>query len=837
MAGLAVAWRIARRDLRGGIKGFAVFLASLALGVAAIVAVGSLAEGVARVVARDARALLGGDIEIETAGTPLPRAEVEALLPEAARLSLSTRTSTLAEAGNGRRVAISLRAVDAPWPLYGKVGLEPALPIGDALAGRGAVAEAALLARLGIAVGDHLRLGGVEVELRAVLVDEPDRLGGFLSLGPRVIVSQETLTATGILQPGALAEFDWRAALSPGRDATAITAKLREAHPEARWRVRAFDEVQPRVQRFTDRLGTYLTLAGLTALLTGGVGIGLAIDGYLRARTASIATMKCLGATSPQVFRIHLLQVLTLALLGVAAGVALGQVLPLLIRLVPAGVLPVRPEYGLYPLPILTAAAAGLLTAIAFAVWPLALAREVSPAGLFRSLVASERRWPRARYLAVVAAAVVALALLAVLAAPQAHVAGWFVLIAAASALVLAGLARLLLLGVAKLAARSPAGLRLPLANLHRPGSGAASVVIAVGAGLAVLTTVGLLQANLTREIEARVAERAPSFVMIDIQPAQRDAFHALLGRFPGAVLLQEAPTLRARVVRIADTAADAAAVAENVQWTLRRDRGLSWRAEMPPGTELVAGQWWPADYQGPPLVSVEDEVARGYGVGVGDTLGFNVLGRVVEARIASLRKDIDWGSGRLDFVFILSPGAVDAAPHTWVAAVDLPAADGPRLVDALAAELPNVTPLEVGELARQVETTLDRISLAIRIVALVTLVSGALVLAGAVGAARRRHRFQSVMLKVLGARRADVVRSFLVEYTALCLAAAAVGVLIGAVAAWGVVVGLFHMGFTPAPATIAGVVLLAVAFGLGAGIAGLWRSLGQSAAAVLRSP
>jgi putative ABC transport system permease protein len=837
MRDLATAWRIARRDLHGGLKAFVVFLASLALGVAAIVAVGNLGEGVERALARDARALLGGDLELQVSNLPMAREEVQALVPAARELSLSTRTSTLAEAPNGRRVAVSLKAVDEHWPLYGTVGLEPAMPIAEALGNGGAVVEAALLARLDIGIGDRLRIGTTDVELRAVLAREPDRLGGFLSLGPRVIVSQETLAAAGILQPGALAEFEWRAALPPGLDGIALVTALRAEHPEARWRARAFDEVQPRVERFTDRLGTYLTLAGLTALLIGGVGIGLAIEGYLRARTAAIATMRCVGATSGQIFAIYLIQVLALALLGVAAGVLLGELLPLLLLLVPEGLLPVRPELGIYPKPLLTAAAAGLLTATAFAVWPLALAREVSPASLFRSLVAAERRFPRPRYIAVVGAALAALALLAVLAAPQAHVAGWFVLIAAGSAVLLAGLARLLLLGVARLARRGGAGLRLPLANLHRPGSGAASVVIAVGAGLAVLTLVGLLQANLHQEIDARVSERAPAYVLIDIQPAQREAFHRILAGFPEAAILQEAPTLRGRVVRIAATAADDAAVAENVQWTLRRDRGLSWRAGMPEGTQLVAGEWWPTDYDGPPLVSVEDEVATGYGVGVGDTLGFNVLGRVVEARIANLRQNIDWGSGRLDFVFILSPNAIEGAPHTWIAAVDLPAEQGPLLVDALATELPNVTPLEVGELARRVEETLDRIALAIRIVAAVTLLSGALVLAGAVGAARRRHRFQAVMLKVLGARRADVMRSFLVEYTALGLAAATAGVIIGTLAAWGVVIWLFQMIFVPAPLTIAAVVGLALLLGLVAGVVGLWRSLGQPAATVLRSP
>lgn len=293
---------------------------------------------------------------------------------------------------------------------------------------------------------------------------------------------------------------------------------------------------------------------------------------------------------------------------------------------------------------------------------------------------------------------------------------------------------------------------------------------------------------------------------------------------------------LRARIVRIAGVPVEQTRVAEHVAWTLERDRGLSYAAEQPAGSELSAGTWWPTDYAGPPLVSVEDEVALGYGVGVGDTLAFNVLGRVVEARIANLRREIDWGSGRLDFVFILSPGVLEGAPHTWLAAAEVPAEASASFVDRIADALPNVTPVEVRQVVQQVEETLGKIALAIRTVAAVTLVSGALVLAGAVGAARQRHRYQAVMLKVLGARHREVIGLFLAEYAVLGAAAAAVGVLIGSLAAYGVVWWFFGMTFYPALVTVALIVLLALALCLVAGAVGLLRTLGQSSAAVLRS-
>jgi putative ABC transport system permease protein len=837
LAGLLLAGRLARREMRGGLGGFSVFLACVTIGVAAMAAVGFINASVTEAVSRDARALLGGELTIDTPNQPLPPEELQRLLPQGSRIVRVTRTMAMVESPEGRHVAVEVRAVEPGFPLYGEVLLDPPLPLSAALADGGMVAEAALLSRLGVGLGDRLRLGETEVELRAVLRREPDRLGGFIGFGPRAIVAERTLAAAQVLLPGALAEFSYRVALPPGTDGPALANELRRDNPDAPWRVRSVADVQPQVARFTSRLATYLTIAGLTALITGGLGVALAVDGYLRTKTEPIATLKCLGASSGQIFLVYLVQILLLALVGVALGLAIGQLLPLLLRLVPPDVLPVTLAYGFHARPLAVAAAAGLLVSLVFAIWPLAMAREVSAAGLFRTLVAPVRRIPRARYLVLLGVGVAALALLAVGSSAQRQLGLWFVLVALGSAVGLALLARGGLAGLRALGRRGPPSVRLALANIHRPGSGAASVIVALGAGLAVLTTVTVVQTSLSREIELRVAERAPSVVFLDIQPDQLPTFQDTVAGVAGAEIVQQAPILRARVVRIADRPAAEAAVAPNVRWTLSRDRGLSYRAEMPEGTVLTAGAWWPADYRGPPLVSVEDEVAIGYGVGVGDTLAFNVLGRVVEARIANLRRDIDWASGRIDFIFILSPGLLDAAPHTVLAAVDVPPAAEAGLLETMAERLPNVTPISIREVVAQVTEVVDRIGTAVRIVAAVTLATGVLVLAGAVAAARHRHRYQAVILKVLGARRIEVLRLFMMEYLGLGVAAAGAGTVLGTVGGWAVLTWALHLDFAPSPLAVLAVAAVALGLALVAGAVGLWRALGQSAAAVLRSP
>jgi putative ABC transport system permease protein len=648
------------------------------------------------------------------------------------------------------------------------------------------------------------------------------------------MIGLDQLANTGIMQPGSLADYGYALALPRGIDANALLARIRAEHPDARWRARGTRDVQPQITRFTDRLATYLTLAGLTALLIGGVGVALAIQNYLAGRTTTIATLKCLGATSGLVFRIYLLQILVLAGLGSLLGLAIGQAAPWLLRTLVAPLLPIRIVTGWYPLPLLIALGAGLLTALVFAIWPLARARAVSPAGMFRALIAPPTSWPPLPILGLFGVSVAGLAGLALAGVVDRLVGLIFIATALAAAVLLAGLAALLLRAVRLIGRRGGARLRIALANLHRPGAGAASVIVALGAGLAVLTMVALIDRNLAAEIDLRLPKRAPSLFLIDLQPDQRSALEALLGSTENAELMQLAPIVRGRVVRINGVPIDQTGIGH---WTLRHDRGLSYAGTLPAGTELVAGRPWPADYAGPPLVSVEDEVAAAYGVGVGDRLSFNVLGRVIEARIANLRAEIDWSQARLDFVFLFSPGVLEAAPHTLAAAVDVPADAEPRLLDRLAANLPNVTPISVRALVAQADEVMGKIKLAVAAVAGVTLLSGVLVLAGAVAAARRRHLYEAVVLKVLGARRLDLLRIFVLEYLGLGATAALAGSLLGSLGAAAVVIFAMHLPWTFSLPVVLGVVAIALGLTLAAGFLGTWRLLGRPAAPVLRAP
>ncbi|WGF90664.1 ABC transporter permease [Marinivivus vitaminiproducens] len=830
-----LAWRLALRDLRGGMQGLGIFLACLVLGVAAIAAVGTLNTGVRDALARDARVLFGGDIEIEGGGGPVGLDQLGDAVPDGTLASYAARTATLAYAPDGRSIPIVLQAVDDAYPLLGRVRLDPDGELAQAV-GHGRIAvEAALLPRLGLALGDRVRIGTTELTLAAVIERQPDRVGGLISLGPRVLVSVEDATNAGLLQAGSLVDHETTFLLPPGDDPAAVAAALGQAFPDAPWKAESYSQSQPRIARFTGQLGTYLTLAGLATLLVGGVGIALATRTHLAGKTRTIAVLKSLGAPSSLAFRIFLVQVLAVTGVGMALGLLLGQALPLLIRLVPENVLPVQVDVTVVPSALLTAAAAGLLTVLLFTLWPLARAGQVPPARLFRDQASPLRRLPGRRPMIAMTVVGVLLALVAVLGVPDRRLGMIFVAVAFVAAVSLAGCAHLLLDLLGRLTALAPARYRLPLANLRRPGSAAPGVATALGAGLTVLTCLALLQSNLGREVAVRLPERAPSLFVIDIQPGQAETFRQVVDGTPGASLLETAPVLRGRVTRIGDTPVDQVAIDPSVAWTVRRDRGLTYSGPVPPATEITAGSWWEEDYAGPPLVSVDEAIARGYGVGIGDTLTFNVLGRDITAEIGSLRH-VAWEDAKLNFVFIFSPGLLSSAPYTNVAAVEVPAGAEPALLQDLSTAIPNATPISVRDLVAQASELLGQIGFAVGSIGAVTLVSGLLVLVGAVAAARRRHLYDAVVLKVLGARRADLLRNVMIEYLCLGVIAAVIGGVLGSAGAWLITTIVMNIDWHFSSTAVVRVALLALVLVVGVGVFGTRRIFGQSAGPTLRT-
>ncbi|WP_029010821.1 ABC transporter permease [Azospirillum halopraeferens] len=845
MQRLLLALRFARRELRGGLQGFRIFLACLALGVAAIAAVQSVSSGILEGLRADGRAILGGDASVRRIYTPVTD-EQRAFLEESGRLTTMVEARAMVRRPDESASSLAeLKAVDGAYPLYGTVVLRDAGAgpgaIDAALALRdgrwGAVVEDTVLDRLGLAVGDEVHLGETVYTVRDVLVREPDRAssGGF-SLGPRVMVALGSLPDSGLMRPGSLLYWNYKVALPPGSDLDAWTAALGERFPDAGWRLRDYTNASPQIARFIERMTLFLTLVGLTALLVGGVGVGNAVRAHLDGKAETVATLKCLGAPGALVFETYLAQILILAALGIAIGLVAGAVAPLLLGSLLEGLLPVALHVGLYPGALGIAALFGLLTALTFSLWPLGRAREVPAGALFRDVVAPAGGRPRAAYVAAIALCGLALAGLAVATAHHKGFALWFVLGAAATLAAFRAAAWLVTAGAARVGRPRRPGLRLALANLHRPGNPTGSVVLSLGLGLTVLVAIALIEGNFARRVNETIPRDAPAYFFVDVQPDQFAAVRDTVLAVPGAYDFEAVPSLRGRIETANGIPAEQAVVDPGEAWVLQGDRGVTYAATLPEGSTVVAGSWWPEDYGGPPLVSIHTAVAQTLGLGPGDRLGVNIMGRTIEAEVANVRS-ADFSTLSINFTLVFAPGVLEAAPQTWIATVRAGSPESEAAVQrAVLAAFPNVTSVRVKDALDTVNVMLGHIGTAVRVTAAITLAAGTLVLAGAVAAGHRRRVYDAVVLKVLGATRGDVLRAFLLEYGLLGLITAVIAGLVGTLTARLVLTQMMGFQWSFLPSAVLGTAALCTAITLAFGFIGTWRALGQPAAPLLRN-
>lgn len=831
--------RFALREMRGGLHGFYIFLCCLAVGVAAIAGAGSLNSALVAGMRGEGQSILGGDVALElnyrdadTGEMEFMRASGDVSLSRDMRVMVRNNTS-------GIRTLAELKAVDTAYPLFGSIALREPQNLQDILAQQngvwGVAIEAPLAIRLGAEIGTLLKIGALEYQLRGIILREPDRASGGLALGPRAMVAMDSLPATQLVQPGSLQVRHYRIRLAPDTDLQAWTDTLNRKFPDSAWRVRDRDNSAPTIRQFLQQMTLFLTLTGLTALVVGGVGAGNAVRGYLQRKRTAIATLKCVGASGAFIFRTYMAQIFLLALLGIAIGLCVGAAIPFLLEHILAELLPVPAYFAIYPMPLLYAAAFGLATAVAFAIWPLARAREISAAALFRDLVTPVRRWPRPAYIAATAAAVAVLTGLAFLIAGDTRFAAWFVVGVAVSFATL----RLLAGGIMQAARTLPRPrrpeLRMAVANMHRPGTPAPVVFLSLGLGLTLLVVIAQVEGNVANQVNDRARHLAPAFFFLDIPAAEVENFSQLAQSIDGVSKVETFPTLRGRITHLKGTAATAESVPPEARWALRGDRVLSYSATAPANAVLGSGQWWPPDYTGPQLLSLDAQLAESMGLSLGDTVTVNVLGREIEATIANTRR-IDWSTLGVNFALVFSPGLLSKAPHAYLGTARATEPAEEVLHKAITDRFSSVSAVRVRETLEAVNSLLNNLGIAIRSAGGVTLVSGILVLAGALAAGHGQRVYDAVVLKVLGASRARILGAFVAEYALLGLLAAIPASIIGTLASYLVVTELMHADYKFLPLslviTLGGSTFVTILLGL----ATTWRVLGQKAAAVLRT-
>ncbi|MGI4977356.1 MAG: ABC transporter permease [Janthinobacterium lividum] len=832
-----LALRLAARELRTGTRGLRIVLACLALGVASIGAVGGLRVAIERGLSDRGREILGGDLAVNGGAQALPDTLRTFLRERGARLSDVVQMRSMLVAGNGERSLIELKAVDAAYPLVGTLDLTPPGDLQAVLAGRGLVGEPVILDRLGVHPGDSLRVGQAQFVLKGSVAAEPDGAATPGLLGPGAVIALADLPATGLVQPGSLLRYELRAAFPPGTDVAVVEAAVRERFGDQGWRIRDSHDAAPGVVRFIDQTSRFMTLVGLTALLVGGIGVATGVRAWLEARARGIAVLRCLGASSRLVFATFLIQVAALSVVGVAVGVAAGAALPALGIWLFGSLLPVPPRVGIYWGPLGLAALYGLLTAGAFSLWPLGRAARIPGAALFRDAVLPGEARPSAGVVVANVVLVLVLVGLTVATAPQRGFAMWFCGAAAATLLLFRAGGWALMRGVVLLPSPRWAWARLGLGNLHRPGTATPLMMVALGLGLSTLCSVAMIEANIRRAVLDQIPADAPTFFFIDIQPDQLARFDDMVHAAPGTKDVDQVPSLRARMVAVNGVPVEQVQATPDTQWALRGDRGLTFSAAEPEDTRLVAGQWWPADYAGPPLVSFDAKLAQGWGVKLGDMLRINVLGRDIDLRVASLR-DINWRTLSLNFTLVASPGLLAQAPHSEIATVYMNA--DPRQQGALLRQvtdaLPNVTGIRVADVLDAVASLVRKVAAALAATGSLALAAGALVLAGTVAAGQRRRIAEAVVLKSLGATRRQIRAAWLVEFGVIGLAAGLLAALVGTAASWGVVRFLMDAEWTFLPGVLAATVSGCVVLMLGFGYAGTAMALRAPAASYLRN-
>jgi putative ABC transport system permease protein len=841
----ALSIRFALRELRGGLRGFYVFIACIALGVLAIAGVGSVAASLSDGLAREGRTLLGGDVSFVLFQREAKPAEV-AFLRSRGQVSVAATLRGMARSSGGKLALVEMKAVDDNYPMLGQLALTPDVPLGDLLAERdgafGAAADATLLARLDLKIGDKVGIGDATFQIRSVVDAEPDKLAGGIGLGPRFLVGEPALRATGLLQPGSLVRWIYRVKLpDQARDDRAMNALIddaRTAAPEAGWEVRSRANASPQLERTITRFTQFLTLVGLAALLVGGVGVANAVKSHIDRRLDVIAAFKALGATGRDVFAIYLAQVIMLAGLGSLIGLAAGAALPFVIVGLFGSLLPLPVVPALHPDELALAFVYGLLTALAFGLWPLGRVHDVPVAALFREAVVAEWHRPRWRYLALMAIVIALLIAVVILLAYDKRIAAVFV----ASSVVVFALLRGIAAGVMALARRLPRTrfpmLRLAISNIYRPGALTPSVVLSLGLGLAVLVTITQIDGTLRRQFLAALPDHAPSFYFIDIPSSEADRFVDFLKRTEPQSTLEDVPMLRGRIIAARGVKAEDLNPSADSEWVLQSDRGLTYTGEIPKGSKIVEGEWWGADYDGPPLVSIEKKIADGLKLKLGDEIVVNVLGRDIPARIGNMRT-IDWQGLGINFVLVFSPGAFKGAPHTHIATLTEPhpgSGSDARIIKEVADAFPMVTSVRVREVMETIGSVVTNLALAIRGASSVTLISAILVLGGALAAGHRHRVYDAVILKTLGATRARLLGAYALEYLMIGFATAVFGVIAGSVAAWLIVTRLMTLSFAWQAGSAAAVVASALIVTVGLGLAGTLLALNQKPASVLRN-
>ncbi len=839
--------RVGLTDLRGDMRRFGILIACLALGTGVIAAVGSVGAGFVQAVERDATTMMGGDLGAALSDRAASAEEL-AFLQTLGEITHVVDTTARGVAGENT-VFLDLIAVDENYPLLGEVK-SPQLSSGekpDALLTVkdgvfGAIVDPVLLDRLELDLGGRFFIGEAEFEIRGTLQSLPDSAIRGFQLGLTTLIPVVALAEMGELRtpmPGLLTHYRYKIVLDnmAYEDAAAAIA---ERFDEEDWEIRSPREAAGDLVHFYDLFSRFLMIVGLSSLLVGGVGVSNGVSAYISERQRSIATLRSMGATGSRIMVHFLTQIGVLTLVGVALGVAFGAVASLILLPFVGNIININLP-ALVDIPsLLTAAGFGILAGFAFSYLPLIGAQKVSPALLFRSLGTtmpqmSWRTMVKPQVVVPIAIAVAGIFLLAVLITNRISLVGFYALGVFASFVLLRGSGWMLQRALRLIPPTSFTALRNALRNIYHPGSSAPVVIVSIGMGLAMLLVISLLNNNLQSQLLGAVSRDAPTFVALDLFPDEVEALEQLAKEDDNIVQFQSSAMLRGSVSKVNGVdAATLTDVGEEAMFLLSGEIPLTWVREMPPATTSIEGEWWPADYDGPQLISLRQTIKSQLRVEVGDTIQFKLFGDVVDTKIANFR-EYEWQNG-INFMVTFSPGPIEAFPFNYLGIIK--AAEGAEKITErkLARLFPDLSFIPIGDALSQMAGVLARLGAAVKVVGGLAVINGLLVLAGTMAAGRKQREAEAIIQKVLGATRVEILWVFVIEYGLLGAFAALIASGVGIFSAWAITESIMDVKFGVDPMLILFVVVGAVLLTIATGAATTWQALSSRPAQVLRN-
>ena len=882
-------FNMAWRETRAAWRHFLYFLVCIAIGVGALTGVSLFGGQVERAVTKEARGLLGGDLEIRLSRLMSPKGQevLDSLNDRGVSLThvseLVAMAARVGSSGSGQPTQIvELKAVEPQYPLYGTLRLEPQGDLPDLLGRQtrrcpdrtcfGVVVQESLLIRMGLTIGDRLKIGQGLFIITGLVRTEPDRMANAFSLGPRVLMSRDGLHAAELIKGGSRIRERYLLKTPSTMTPEPLLYELRERLAPDSVRVSSYRDAQPQLKQSLEQLTRYLGLIGLTALFVGGLGVATSVHAFVREKLNTIAILKTVGAESSTIIGTYGLQAMILGLVGSLVGLTIGVLLhqgfPWMMAALMASDLLAQLGFttngmNLTPAPLAKGLALGMLSTLLFALWPLLTIRDVKPARIFRREIspltpptyhprvpwsAGWRELDRVKIMVSVGIGS-GLALLSVWQAGSWKVGLLFVLAFAVAVLLLGVSARGVLMALKKLPRPEPLVFRQALGNVMRPGSQAVSITIAIGIAVMVVTTVSLVERSLLEQVGDNRPTDAPTFFFIDIQPDQAEGMAALLRQRSSDPNPRLTPLVRSRLSAVKDEPVKVEATSEEEEqkekaaqkqerrkkWYLTREYVLTFLQDLPKDNKVVHGEWWkPGQVFAKPLISIEEDAAKQLGLTVGDSIELDIQGVPVTGEISSIRQ-VEWGNFSTNFYMIFSPGALDGAPHTYVATVRVAPSEEVALQQAVVASFPNVTAINMGDVLDGFARVLDRLSLAIRSVALFCVLSGCLVMAAALAATRYRRLYESVILKALGATRGVIVRSFAAEYALLGTLGGLLGCALASVLSGAVLETVFDLSWSLQPDVLAMSLTTTITLTMLVGFLSTYRILGQPPLAVLR--